>query len=558
MSQLHIRQIRNTLNNLHCQIDLSDYSNKPQEQRESAYLSRAQAVFILSYLTGIETQRIADNLTDGAQDNGIDLIYYHSHERALYLVQSKWTSTGKGSPNRGDIQKFLTGFRDLVNARWDRFNNKVESLSDTLESALNDASTRIVLIFTHTGQNNLSDEVQRDINDLLDEVNDPTELVTFEVMRQGDIYAAISQGIEGAAIDTDLALYEWGYVSDPYPAYYGQLAASDIAQLYHRYHSRILAPNIRMFLGPTDVNTGMIETLQNEPESFWYFNNGITALCRTITKKPLGGASKDSGYFECRDLRIVNGAQTVGAISSANNKSPEQVAQARLNIRIVSLENCPEDFEKEVTRYNNTQNRIDKRDFVALDTQQERLQRELAIEGVQYIYKSGDVVGSTSSAFDLTEATVARACRQNSSQLAVQAKREIGRLWDDITQTPYTVLFNGGLSSTTLWRQVLILRSVEQTLSHYKRKEKARRRLLAVHGNRFIAHLTMQCMNYSIVDAHGPLNQSEQDDCSNTTERIYEEVYRILENHYPDSYLGSLFKNARKCSIVQSIFQCPT
>lgn len=558
MSELHVRQIKAALDQRFRQlVDMTDCERLQERDREKVFLSRAQSAFVLTYLTEETPADVAGNITDGPQDNGLDAVYYHSSERVLYLAQSKWKSSGAGGVGRGNIQKFLKGFRDLINARWDRFNQKVQDHSSMIESALNDASTRIVLVIAYTGQDPLSDEVQQDIQDELDEVNDPSELVSVQILRQGDIYSAVAQGIEGAPIDLDVALYDWGQVREPYNAYYGQVAASDVAGWYADYQSRLFAPNIRMFLGPTEVNSTIVDTLASTPQNFWYFNNGVTALCRTISKKPIGGATKETGLFECRDLRVVNGAQTVGAIAAASRKAESSVAEARVTIRIVSLDECPPDFERQITRYNNTQNRIDRRDFVALDEQQERLRGELQLEGVQYVYKSGDAVGSAAAGFDLSEATVARACRQPDSSLAVQAKREIGRLWDNIEEAPYRILFNAGVSGPSLWRQVQLVRAVEEALTSHRKDADGRRRLLAVHGNRFITHLVMQCLEANAVDSHSEVSPSERESIVGLAEEVYSLVLELVNNHYPDAYLASLFKNASKCKHLKEHFSCP-
>src|SRR5262249_31933179 len=148
----------------------------------------------------------------------------------------------------------------------------------------------------------------------------------------------------------------------------------------------------------------LMDTLKGgNAERFWYFNNGITVLCGSIKKKPVGGNSRDSGYFECSDVSIVNGAQTVGAIHQANSTHPESVAKASVLVRFISLEDCPDGFGAEVTRATNTQNRIERRDFVALDSEQERLRTELQLEKIQYAYKSGEGVADPTKGFELTE-----------------------------------------------------------------------------------------------------------------------------------------------------------
>lgn len=174
-----------------------------------------------------------------------------------------------------------------------------------------------------------------------------------------------------------------------------------------------------MFLGDTDVNDNIVKTLKEEPEKFWYFNNGITALCSTIKKKPIGGNTRAYGIFEIEDLKIVNGAQTAGSIAQAARNYPEQVGMANVSIRFIQLKDSPENFEREVTRNTNTQNKIEKRDFVSLYPEQERIKDELNLHDIAYIFKSGESIVDSQNSFDIVEATVARACNQTDIDLAV-------------------------------------------------------------------------------------------------------------------------------------------
>jgi hypothetical protein len=558
MSELHVRQIRANLEKVFKPlIDLSDVSGRPAEEQANCLLTRALAAFALAYLANIKPEDAAKAVTDGWHDNGLDAVYYHPADRVLYLVQSKWRHDGSGTIDRGEIQKFLKGFRDLLNARWERFNAKVAAKSHDLDAVLDDASTRIVLLIVYTGQEGLSQEVSQDLRDVIDEINDPTELVSTQILRQADVYSAVAQGLEGAPIDVDVALYDWGQVREPYLGFYGQVSASDVAVWFGSYQNRLLAPNIRMFLGATEVNETIVNTLLTAPQDFWYFNNGVTALCRTIQKKPIGGNTRETGFFECHDLRIVNGAQTVGAIAQAAAKDADRVAKARVAIRLIALESCPSDFDKQVTRYTNTQNRIDRRDFVALDIEQERIRGELQLEGVTYVYKSGETQPATATGFDLVEATIARACLQSDAALAVQAKREIGKLWDDIEKPPYKILFNPSVAGPALWRAVQVVRQVDQALATLRSSPDGRRRLLSVHGNRFVTHVLLACLPNGFSSKHQPLSPDEAKTVQDLTVKVFDEVLLRLNELYPDAYLASLFKNATKCQALKAKCSCP-
>jgi AIPR protein len=306
-----------------------------------------------------------------------------------------------------------------------------------------------------------------------------------------------------------------------------------------------------MFLGDTSVNETLIETMAQDPEKFWYFNNGITALCSSIEKKPLGGGARQTGLFECRDFRIVNGAQTAGAIASAAAKYLTNVAQARVPIRIISLENTPESLEREITRYNNTQNRIERRDFAALDPEQERIRTELQLEEVSYTYKSGDLMGGEIGC-DLADATVARACEQSDLSYAVQAKREIGRLWEDTDKAPYRVLFNPSVSGLSIWKSVQTLRIIDDKLTRLERDiDEGSDRLLAIHGNRFIAHLVFASTRNELAEQDRNLSNQYKLGVEERTRESFARLTATVNGLYPDSYLASLFKNGKKCQIIK-------
>lgn len=550
MSDLHVRQIRAALEKTFgSHADLSDVLKQSKDEQANAMLTRSLAALSLAHLASIDPSDAAASITDGYGDNGLDAIHYQPTERILYLVQSKWRHDGSGSVERGEVQKFVKGLKDLVNARWDRFSERIQLRKAAIERALNDASTRIVLVLAYSGQAPLSVEVNRDLQDAVEELNDPVELVSYSTLRQADLHSIISKGLGGAPINVDVQLYEWGQVRTPYHGFYGQVAASDVAQWMNSHHNRLFAPNLRVFLGTTNVNTSMVHTLVSEPANFWYFNNGITALCRRIRKRPIGGNTHETGTFECEDLRVVNGAQTVGAIAEALAKSEESTSSARVLIRLISLEDCPEGFGKEVTRYTNSQNRIERRDFVSLDPEQERIAGELALEGVEYLFKSGETLADPGHGMDLAEATVARACLNPDVAFAVNAKAEIGRLWEDIEKAPYKILFNSSVSGPDIWRLVQIMRTVDKTLRIRKSDSDGRRRLLAVHGNRFILHVAYSRLDAKMLKGSGTLDLHV---VTTACGQAFEDVLRAVNSKYPDAYLANLFKNLEKCRAVAS------
>lgn len=555
MSQLHVTQIAGVLHrHFDGLIDIADASPNAAD-REKCFLSRALSAFAVAQLAGVPPADAAGFVTDGSGDNGVDAIYFDRTSKTLYIVQAKWFGDGHGSFDRADVLKLTTGFRDLVNLAFDRFNSKLRKHESAVKEAFYDANARYVIVPIYTGQEDFAVEPQRDLDDCLLEFNDSKdpdaeELLTARVLKQSDVYSLITRGVQGAPIDLDVLLYEWGEVQEPY-AVYGQVAASDIAAWWNSNYPQIVAPNIRMFLGnETEVNIAIQNTLINEPEHFWHFNNGITVLCQSIKRKMIGGNTRSTGHFNVSGVSIVNGAQTAGSVSAAFAKRPDKVSLARVPVRFISIgEDSSDALSVTITRATNTQNRINRQDFVALDQEQQRIRDELRIDGVSYIYKSGDGSSRDASTFTIEEATVALACAYKDLSYSTQAKREIGKLWEDTSKAPYKALFNSGTSSSRIWIYVQVLRTIDAALSKAQAGLDGRDAGFAIHGNRFIAHEVFRRLPRVVLDA----DRLPQDIDRTVTQLVFNLLNNTVDSankRYPQAYLAQLFKNQQKLAEI--------
>jgi hypothetical protein len=309
MGIVQLNQIRTKINDgVGKQVDVSD-ANPGQE--DALRLTRGLAAFAVMQLLDLDEATAAAAITDGYDDNGIDAVYVDVDSSRVYLVQSKWNNAGMGSPALGDVEKFLKGFADLINAEFDRFNAKLRAKQGDLENALADPNVQFVLVFAHSGTEALSDPAADAIGNVLKDVNDPIETASFMLLSQAELHAFLAHAVHGKAPDLTVTLHDWGSTQEPYAAYYGQVEASEVAEWFKSHNVKLFAKNLRQFLGRgSDVNDSLIDTLLNEPGRFWYFNNGITVLCETVAKSPKGGTSKKNGRFEFRGVSVVNGAQT--------------------------------------------------------------------------------------------------------------------------------------------------------------------------------------------------------------------------------------------------------
>lgn len=553
LAKLHVKQIEGYITKqLSGKIDMSDYaSHSDQSVVKKAFLTRGLAALAVSSLTDTPVQNLGQFITDGSKDGGIDMIYFDTNERTLYLVQTKWHEDGRGSIELGDALKFIEGVRNVLDNDLSGFNSRVVARKTDIEQAVFDANAKFVLVIAHTGQDALNEEVGSRLKDYVASQNDTSELMFLRVVDQQQLHKAVATGLSGAPISEEIQLTSWGQMREPHHAVYGQVCAADVAAWFTSHGNRLFEKNLRQVLVGSNVNQDLVGTLVDRPHDFWYFNNGITAIATEIKKKPIGGNSTESGIFECSGFSVVNGAQTVGSIHAAYLKDEAAVSNAMVTVRIISSSDGASVFSADVTRYTNTQNSIEKRDFVALDPQQERLRQELHIEGIDYYYKAGSGTGSSSQRFDLTEATVALACAHTDVSMSVQAKREISKLWEDIGKPPYRQLFNSGTMGPNVWETVKALRAVDLELQKVTKAYSGRDALVCVHGNRFIQWASLKALGFTATTPFADVDGNVSSAVASTVGNVVASV----KAHYSDSYPASLFKNLGKCRALATKVQ---
>jgi len=549
MSIIHLNQIKTHLYKLfETEIDMSDIKAGGKNY-EDFFLTRALAAYSIHFLSNASPTDSAKAVTDGGNDNGLDAVYYDQNEKRLYIVQSKWIKSGKGEPSNGDIKKFLAGVTHLFNLRFDLFNEKVQRFKEDIIAAVTDPNSKYTLVVVYTGINGLAIHSSRDINELINDLNDASDIVEACILKQTDLHTSLTIGLEGEPIDLDITLQSWGKVQEPYLAYYGQVGANQIADWWNKYHTRLFSKNIRSILGDTEINNEIRETLGQDSKNFWYFNNGITLVATKIKKTMEYGSNTDIGTIHCDKVSIVNGAQTVGTIGRFASNPLSNVDNVYIPFRIISLEGSPTNFGKAITRANNRQNKIENRDFAALDPEQIRIKTELAIDGITYQVIRSEKFEAAEDSFDVVESTIALACASGDGQIVVQLKREIGKLWEDTENVPYRTLFNPSISGMFVWRCVKIQRCIDQELYDLQANSSEQESGIIIHGNRLLAALIFNRLkpkkfkdpDYSI----DMLLQSKE--IRSLAKEYSNRVCATIYSKYKNAIIPTLFKNRTKC-----------
>lgn len=557
MSQLIVNRIASVLErDFGGKIDMSDWQSRPIEDAKSAFLSRALAALCIKNLASVNADIAGASITDGYGDGGIDAFYFDQSEDVLFFVQSKWSRDGSTPLNGDGSTKFLEGVTNFLSEKLDSFNDKIKNRAAEIRTALySDRDVRLCLITAHNAAQPISSHVKRRIDDYIAALNNPVQVAHAIDMDQAGIYRMITSETQAKKINLDINLRDFGSIERPYLAYYGRVHVLEVAEWWKQHARDLFSRNLRQFIKSSDVNAALGKTIAEQPDNFWYFNNGITIICDTITKKLLGATKQELGIFRCENVSVVNGAQTVGTIGSSIPEPGERkgendpVSDTWVQIRIISLENSVEGFDVRITQATNFQNAVSRRDFAAMDAVQHRLAIEFALDKRKYVYKSGEDDPRLEEGCSLTEATQALGCA-TSMDLAVQVKSNLSDLWASTTTTPYIQLFNTKTTSDQVWRAVLIMRGVDEEIQKMRKTAASRADMIGIHLNRAILNLVFQ--HQSIKNWRAP-NLSDQE-CvaiaAGLVPHIFKGVADYIEEHHSSDYLALFCKNSAKCNRV--------
>jgi hypothetical protein len=171
-----------------------------------------------------------------------------------------------------------------------------------------------------------------------------------------------------------------------YDAYMTIIPGDLLYQLYDEYGSKLLELNVRSFLQARGkVNKGIRDTIRHEPERFLAYNNGISATAEKIEVECNADGQLDIVSME--GFQVVNGAQTMASIHRARKVDQTDLDAVYVQAKITVIDSkLVMDLVPKVSRYSNTQNKVNEADFSANDPfhiEIERLSEKIWCPGEQ-------------------------------------------------------------------------------------------------------------------------------------------------------------------------------
>lgn len=503
-------------------------------QHEKNRLSRSLAAFAIANLAGIDFAQAAYSIINGENDNGVDAIYFDRSQKFLWLVQAK----AGNAPNMGDNKKFCDGIRDLIERRFEKFNQGFARLQTDVEAALNINGLKIVGCNVYL-EGDLGSHVVNDLDQLKEELNRFSPRFEWRDLNIEQTHSWLTAKQAISPVDVELTLENWHCLEQPRKAFYGLVKASDLAVLYQQHDKRLFEKNIRYYLGTEDVNSAIAETVREQPSELFYLNNGLTITCSKVDLP--SGHNQKSTKFTLQGFSVVNGAQTVGAIASVYSANNAIAADAKLLVTIIEVGTATDGIGVKITDARNRQNAVRDVYFAALDPNQERLRQECMVSGVVYHYRPSADRGQDD--ITIERAAIALACFSGDTNIVVAAKREISQLYK--RENYYSTLFSDRLSGITLCRYVRIFTYLDGIFAASERAATGRQKMFYRHGRFFILDVLSRRNKALLNKTEINLSDVDKNELSRISLELAEFIYALAESLFASdnkNYL-SIFKN---------------
>jgi hypothetical protein len=538
MSEAHITQIEAMLKQRYFAMIPPLQVNWRPEQHERNRISRSLAAFAIEKLADTTSAQAVNAIMDGGNDNGVDALHFDRVKNRLWLVQAK----AGGAPDAGENKKFRDGIRDLAAGNFTNFNQAFARLQPDVEDALETPGVVIIGCNVHLGAQ-LGPHAVTDLNQLAAELNQFVHRFEWQDLNLSRVHGWLTAEHAAAPLIVTLTLENWYAVTQPRRAFYGLVTASQLAALYQQHGKKLFEKNIRHYLGEQPVNEAIAATVRERPADLFYLNNGLTAVCSEIVPPPAHTFVQVS--LTLRGFSVVNGAQTVGSVFATQAAGNQISPDAKLLITLIEVGAVPGNLGVEITRCRNTQNAVRGLHFAALDDNQERLRRELAISGINYHYRpSAEAVQGGANVITFEDAALALACFRGDTKTIVTAKKEIGQIHDRNGDF-YPTLFNAGLSGVALCRATRIYKYLNGILASTEASESGYfRRMFFRHGRFFVLHIFARRHQALLRKPEIELTAADQSELSRHLLDLAEVIYTVAEARFQrgKGYL-SIFRN---------------
>lgn len=294
-------------------------------------------------------------------DCGVDIILEDQNQKRFYLIQAKFIKFSSAI-DEAEIGHLCNRHSLFTDRSWVKKHVTQEAQFDILggyEDLLK-GDYSMHYFFVCTGS--VSVRAKETASSKQAEVNRTEPGVTFEVLdfsalKEFYIEAETLEQSIPESVEFQLPQGSFTIKEKPHKTLLAIVKGNTLVALYKKERERLFSYNIRSYLGKKGLNKDIINTAEESPGSFYYFNNGVSAICTSFEIDNLN-------IVRAENFQIINGAQTVGALSAARLDSDIEVL-----LRVTEGLSVKTDrgFNADIIKFNNTQNIVKSSDFRSND-----------------------------------------------------------------------------------------------------------------------------------------------------------------------------------------------
>ena len=348
--------------------------------QESISNERAFCHVLLKYYFGVDYHDQV--ITDGANDGGIDFLFYDEEEEKVVVCQAKYTESLSAEGINTEFSKMYGTVENFRMAKTGIYNNVLkQELQNALDKLPDDNLGNVEYrLFTIADLD--PDAIKAKIINFSPKY--PLDCVIIDTV--ADIEQQI-QKVNGSIatvneykiqIDKPRNILE--YESSDSKGIMCNVSSRSIIQLYNNFYSAGLFDlNIRRYIRNTLVDNGIKKTLNSDKENFWFLNNGIIIACDDF--------QIDGNKIWLSKFSIVNGGQTTHLIATHKNLSQEFYLPCK--IVAAKSEKRKENFFTGIAEATNSQKPIYARDLKSNTPEMVRLAKWLRDESIYLEIKRG-------------------------------------------------------------------------------------------------------------------------------------------------------------------------
>lgn len=319
--------------------------------------------FIAWYLRNIhnlDPVEARDCITDGAGDKQIDAVYIDNEAQTIYIIQGKFYA--QETVNAEPLREVLSSWMQIKNldALQDAANDRLKTKILDISNALQDDYEVVFELITTAA---LTADAERDLENYNNQLAaDDSVSASIMLVDAEGLKFRYDEALKRARpyINYDFAVEPGKYMELTIGGTKAVIAAiplKECIQIPGIRDGALFRRNVRQSLGNGNkVNKGIARTIRKDAKDFFFYHNGITAICSKLQ------VSADT--ISTHELNVVNGCQSLSTIFNCS-EAVKKAEDAYIMFRFYEIKDA--ETADKISVSTNSQSAVKARDLRSND-----------------------------------------------------------------------------------------------------------------------------------------------------------------------------------------------